>query len=247
MGASHIREHMRAGAAAMAPMLIGVVPFGLVAGTTPAAVGMSTWDAVGFSVVLFAGASQLAAIDVLSRDGSALLAAVVAWTINLRMLLYSASLAPYLAHEPLRRRLLASYVMVDQNYAICVTRWREGRDDRAGRAWFFIGGGLLIWSAWQLSTLAGALLGSTLPEELPLDFAAPLVFMVLLIPAITSRPAAVAAVVGGAATVAAAEAGAGSLSVVCGAVAGIIGGTLAELALDRGRPPGAPEPTLEAT
>jgi 4-azaleucine resistance transporter AzlC len=233
---------MRAGAAAMAPMLIGVIPFGLVAGTTPAAVGMSTWDALGFSIVLFAGASQLAAIDVLSRDGSALLAAVVAWTINLRMLLYSASLAPYLAHEPLRRRLMASYVMVDQNYAICVTRWREGRDDPKGRAWFFIGGGLLLWSAWQLSTLTGSLLGSTLPESLPLDFAVPLVFLVLLIPAINSRPAAVAAVVGGASTVAAYEAGAGSLAIVCGATAGILGGTLAEFALDRRGPAGPPEP-----
>lgn len=233
---------MRAGAVAVAPMLIGVVPFGLVAGTTPAAVGMDAWDALGFSLILFAGASQLAAIDVLSRDGSALLAAVVAWTINLRMLLYSASLAPYLAHEPLRRRLAASYVMVDQNYAICVTRWREGRDDPKGRGAFFIGGGLLLWSAWQLSTLTGALLGSTLPDELPLDFAVPLVFLVLLIPAINSRPAAVAAVVGGACTVAAYEAGAGSLAIVCGAMAGILAGTLVEFAIDRRGPAGPPAP-----
>lgn len=241
-----MKAELRAGAVSMLPMLIGVVPFGLVAGTTPAAVGMDAWDALGFSIILFAGASQLAAIDVLSRDGSALLAAVVAWTINLRMLLYSASLAPYLSHEPLRRRLAASYLMVDQNYAICVTRWQAGRDDPKGRAWFFIGGGLLLWSAWQLSTLTGALLGETLPDELPLDFAVPLVFLVLLIPAINSRPAAVAAVVGGAATVAAYEAGTGSLAIVCGAAAGIVGGVLAELTLHRPEPPGPPEP-LEPT
>ena len=226
----------------MAPMLIGVIPFGLVAGTTPAAVGMDWQAALGFSVILFAGASQLAAIDVLSRDGSALLAAVVAWTINLRMLLYSASLAPYLAHEPLRQRLAASYLMVDQNYALCVTRWQEGRDEPKGPAWFFIGGGLLLWSAWVVSTLAGALLGETLPAELPLDFAVPLVFLVLLIPAINSRPAAVAAVVGGAATVVAYETGTGSLAIVCGAVAGILGGALAEYVLDRRGPTGPPEP-----
>jgi predicted branched-subunit amino acid permease len=235
---------MRAGAAAMAPMLIGVVPFGLVAGTTPAAVGLDWSHALGFSIILFAGASQLAAIDVLSRDGS--LAATVAWTVNLRMLLYSASLAPYLAQEPLRNRLLASYLMVDQNYATAVTRWPRGEDPPKQRIWFFIGGGLLLWSAWQLATLAGALLGSTLPDELPLDFAVPLVFLVLLIPAINSKPAAVAAIVGGAATVATAEAGAGSLSIVCGAVAGIVGGVLAELALDRRRPPPV-EPTAEST
>lgn len=132
--------------------------------------------------------------------------------------------------------------MVDQNYALCVTRWQEGRDDPAGRAWFFIGGGLLLWSGWQLATLTGALLGESLPAELPLDFAVPLVFLVLLIPAINSRPAAVAAAVGGAATVAAYEVGAGSLAIVCGAVAGIIGGTLAEIALHRRGPDGPPAP-----
>lgn len=246
VGASHIREGMRAGAASMAPMLIGIVPFGLVAGTTPAAVGLDWTHALGFSIILFAGASQLAAIDVLSRDGSALLAATVAWTVNLRMLLYSASVAPFLTEEKLRNRLLASYLMVDQNYATSVSRWSKGEDPPKTRVWFFIGGGLLLWSAWQLSTLAGALLGSTLPDELPLDFAVPLVFLVMLIPAITSKPAAVAAAVGGAGTVAAAEAGAGSLSIVCGAIAGIIGGTLAEIALDRGKPPPV-EPTMDST
>jgi 4-azaleucine resistance transporter AzlC len=236
---------MRAGAAAMAPMLIGIVPFGLVAGTTPAAVGLNWTHALGFSLIVFAGASQLAAVDVLSHHGSALLAATVAWTVNLRMLLYSASLAPYLSTEPLRNRLLAAYVMVDQNYATAVTRWPKGEDPPNQRVWFFFGGGLLLWSAWQLSTLAGALLGSALPESLPLDFAVPLVFLVLLIPAINSKPAAVAAIVGGAATVVAAEAGTGSLSIVCGAVAGIVGGTLADLLLERGKAP--PEPPLEST
>ncbi|MGQ0632384.1 MAG: AzlC family ABC transporter permease [Sporichthyaceae bacterium] len=233
--AAHRWFDMRAGARAMAPMLVGVVPFGLVAGTTPIATGLGVSDALGFSLIVFAGASQLAAIDVLSRDGSALLAAVVAWTINLRMLLYSASLAPYLAGEPLRRRLLASYLLVDQNYALCVDRWRDGQEEPRSRLPFFLGGGLLLWSGWQLATLAGALLGTALPADLPLDFAVPLVFLVLLIPAITSRPAAVAAAAGGAGTVLALEAGAGSLSIVLGAITGIGAGVLAELAVDRRR------------
>lgn len=224
---------MRAGAADMAPILIGVVPFGLVAGTTPVAAGMDVTDALGFSLLVFAGASQLAAIDVLSRDGSALLAAIVAWTVNLRMMLYSASLAPYLTTEPLRRRLLASYLLVDQNYAYAVTKWRDPADDPSRRIGYFVGGGLVVWSGWQLSTLAGALVGSAVPEDLPLDFAVPLVFLVLLVPAINSRPAAVAAVVGGFATVLAAGAGSGSLSIVLGAIAGIAAGTAAELLAER--------------
>ena len=84
---------------AILPMLIGVIPFGLVAGVTPVATGSGTGTAVGFSTIVFAGASQLAAIDVLSNGGAAVVAALAALTINLRMLLYSASIAPYLSRE----------------------------------------------------------------------------------------------------------------------------------------------------
>jgi predicted branched-subunit amino acid permease len=92
-----VRRELRAGAAAVAPMLVGVVPFGLVAGASPVDQGLGGAAAIGFSMIVFAGASQLAAIDVLGDGGSALVAVLAALTINLRMLLYSASLAPYLS------------------------------------------------------------------------------------------------------------------------------------------------------
>ncbi|MCU1374911.1 MAG: branched-chain amino acid transporter permease, partial [Actinomycetia bacterium] len=68
----------RAGMAAIVPMLVGVIPFGLVAGASPVAKGLGGWAAVGFSSIVFAGASQLAAIDVLGDGGSALVAVVAA-------------------------------------------------------------------------------------------------------------------------------------------------------------------------
>jgi len=239
---SSARTEVRAGAAAVAPMLVGVIPFGLVAGATPAANGFGLRAAVGLSTIVFAGASQLAATDVLANGGSALVAALAACTINLRMLLYSASLAPHLAAEPLRRRLAAAYLLTDQAYAISITRWSEPDDDPEGRLPFYFGGAVLLWVVWQASTVVGALIGSAVPDSLPLDFAVPLVFLVLLVPAVTSRPAAVAALVGGATAVAAAEAGAGPLSVMAGALAGIAAGAAAEAVTDRRRPdrPAAP-------
>ena len=72
-----------------------------------------------------------------------------------------------------------------------------------------------------------------MPESLPLDFAVPLVFLVLLVPAVNSRPAAVAATVGGGSAVLAAELGAGTLSIIVGAACGIAAGTIAELVRDR--------------
>jgi len=223
---------MRAGATAVAPMLIGVVPFGLVAGATPVANGLGPEAAVGLSTLVFAGASQLAVADVLGGGGSAVVAAAAACTINLRMLLYSASLAPYVADTRLSHRMAAAYLLVDQNYAASITRW-VGDDGRRSRLSFFFGAGLLLWLAWQLCTIVGALLGSAVPEELPLDFAVPLVFLVLLVPAVTDRPALVAAVAGGGAAVLGAEAGAGPLAVMIGAVVGITAGVVAEVIGER--------------
>lgn len=222
-------SELKAGARACVPMLIGVVPFGLVAGATPAAAGFGVAAALGFSTIVFAGASQLAAIDVLAGGGSAIVAALAAWTINLRLLLYSASMAPHLAHESLPRRLGVAYVLVDQNYAISISHW-SNRSARA-KAEFAIGGGLLLGSAWIACTAIGALVGNALPDELPLDFAVPLVFLVLLVPALVNRPAVVAATVGGVLAVASAEMGAGHMAVMIGAVTGIAAGTAADLLL----------------
>lgn len=218
----------QAGAAAVAPMIVGVLPFGLVAGATSVDDGFGVAAAIGMSTIVFAGASQLAAFEALSDGGSALVAAIAAWTINLRMLLYSASLAPHLAHERTWRRLLAAYVLTDQAYAVSITRWEREDTDPAGRLSYYLGAGLLLWIVWQVSTVAGALGGAALPEDLPLDFAVPLVFLVLLVPAVTTRPAVVAAAAGGAAAVVAGEAGVGALSILIGAVAGIAAGAMAE-------------------
>jgi predicted branched-subunit amino acid permease len=213
-------------------MLIGVIPFGLVAGASPVAKGLGAAAASGFSLVVFAGSSQLAAIDVLGTGGSAAVAIVAALTINLRHLLYSASLAPHLASMPLSHRLFAAYLTTDQAYAVSITRWTGPRPSPPRLA-YFLGAGLLLWAIWQASTVAGALLGSTLPASVPLDFAVPLVFLVLLVPAVTNRPSLVAATCGGVGAVVAAQAGAGSLSMVVGAAAGIAGGVSAELVAER--------------
>ncbi len=215
----------RAGAAAIAPMLVGVVPFGLVAGAAPVAEGFDGWTAVGLSTLVFAGASQLAIVDVLSHSGSAVVAILAALTINLRMVLYSASLAPYLGHESTGRRLGAAYLLNDQVYALSVPRWAA--DDRAeGRLAFYLGAAVLLWVGWVAATIAGVVLGAAVPESVPLDFAVPLVFLVLLVPVIVDRPSIVAAVTGGVVAVIAAEAGAGPLSMIVGAVAGITAGTV---------------------
>ena len=217
-------------------MLLGIVPFGLVAGAAPVAAGLDTVDAVALSLLVFAGASQLAITDVLADGGGVAIAVVTALTINLRMLLYSASLAPSLAHEPLRRRLGAAYLLVDQAYALSIVRW-DGTDDRRQRLPFYFAVGATLWTSWQLSTVVGAVVGSRVPDDVPLDFAIPLVFLVLLVPVLANRPALVAAAVGGVTAVVAAELGADRLAILVGGLLGIVAGTVAETMAVRSAPP----------
>ena len=228
---------LRAGAGAVVPMLVGLVPFGLVVGATPTTGGLGGAAAVGLSTIVFAGASQLAAADVLIDGGSALVAALAACTINLRMLLYSASLAPHLATEPFWRRMAAAYLLTDQAYAVSITRWSAGPDG-GRRLPYYLGAGGLLWAAWQVATVAGILVGSAVPDELPLDFAVPLVFLVLLVPTVSDRPSLVAALVGGTAAVLAAELGAGPLAVIVGSLTGIAAGAAVD-ARRAGPAPGA--------
>lgn len=240
------RAELIAGAKAVAPMLVGVIPFGLVAGATPATTGLGGGASIGLSTIVFAGASQLAAADALADGSSALVAVIAAWTINLRLLLYSASLAPHLAAVPLRRRLFMGYLLTDQAYAVSITRWTKEADTEAAggppapgldrKVPYYFGAALMLWANWQVCTIVGILIGSAVPESLPLDFAVPLVFLVLLVPAISSRPAAVAALVGGLVALFADEAGAGHLGVLFGALAGIAAGAVAEAAQDRRGP-----------
>lgn len=219
------RDELRAGAAAIVPMLLGVVPFGLVAGAAPVEGGLGAWSAIGFSTIVFAGASQLAAIDVLADGGSWFVAAVAACTINLRLLLYSASLAPFVADLPLRQRLLVGYGLTDQAYVESITRWSTGTPPTFA---FYCGAAFTLWGGWQLATILGALGGASVPDDVPLTFAVPLAFLVLFVPLLVDRPAVVAAIAAGGASLLTLELGGDDLSILVGALAGIAAGALAE-------------------
>lgn len=231
---------VRDGVTAALPLLIGIVPFGLVAGAASIDAGYSTVQAVALSAVVFAGASQLALIDVLSSDGGVALAVITALTINLRMVLYSASLARRLSHTPLHHRLAAAYFMVDQAYALSITRW-DGTDRPDKRLPFYFTVGITLGTCWLGATFVGAQVGASVPDDIPLDFAVPLVFLVLLVPVLQRWPQVVAAAAGGAGALVAAEVGAQRLSIVIGGLIGIAAGVVAELRLERlATPSGGP-------
>lgn len=217
----------REGALEVLPIVAGIVPFGLVAGAAAVDAGLGLEGAMTLSLLVFAGASQLAAIDLLARDAPLLVVLLTVGVINLRMAMYSASLAPHLAHVPLGKRLAGAYVLVDQAYALTITRV-DLHPRRRHRFAYYLGVGVPLWVNWQLMTAVGAVLGSAIPDWLPLEATIPLVFLALLVPAITDRATLAAAVVSGAvATLAAGLPN--NTGLLVGAFTGIAAGTLVAL------------------
>lgn len=215
-----------AGMRAVAPVLLGVVPFATVAGIAAVEVGLSPWEALGMSVVVYAGAAQLAGLQLIGVGAVPVVVVLTAAIINLRMVMYSASIAPHFAHLAGLRRGFLAYFLTDHAFAIVVTRFaRQGVAD-LGRAPFYLGVAASIWVVWQLGTLSGALLGTGVPEEWSLDFAVPLTFIALLVPNTRDRAGGVAAVTGGVAAVLLSGLPY-NLGLVCAALLGVAGGVAA--------------------
>lgn len=215
-----------AGARDIAPILLGVVPFGLVAGIAAVGIGLREVDAIGFSLVLYAGAAQLAAIELLGRSTPLLVVIATVLVINVRFAMYSASLAPHLAGTDARRRALASWLLTDQAYAVAIARYVHDELDVRSRLSYYLGAATTMWATWQVSTLVGALAGQAVPDAVPLGFAVPLAFLSLLVPNVTDRPTLVAGVVAAAVAVVAAPLPA-NLGMPVAAVAGVAAGWIA--------------------
>ena len=119
------RADLRRGVVDVAPLMLGVVPFGLVAGIAAVEAGLDLPLAVAMSVFVFAGASQLAALELLGGDAPLTVVVLTAAVINLRMLMYSASIAPYFRGLPGRWRAGLAYLLTDQAYVLAVARYRS--------------------------------------------------------------------------------------------------------------------------
>lgn len=220
-----LHADVRAGARDVAPTLPAVLPFGIVVGAAAVDVGLSAIEALGMSVIVFAGASQLAAIALIGGGAPAFVVVLTALVINLRHVMYSASLEPRYRDEGLGWRASIAYLLVDQVFVMAALKF--GADESVNRRWYFLGLGLPVWITWVIGTAAGAVAGTAVPAWLPLDFAVPMVFLALLAPAVESRARAAAALAGGVIAVA----GTGlplNLGLLAGAVGGIAAGVLVD-------------------
>lgn len=176
------------------PILLGVVPFGLIFGALAITSGLSTAAAQAMSSIVFAGSAQFIAAQLLGADASGVVILIVVFVVNLRHLLYSASVAPHV--EGLRPgwKLMLAYLLTDEAYAVTITHYNSRGDARA-RHWYFLGAGLTLWTSWQLSTAVGIFIGAQIPRNWPLGFVLPITFIALVVPALKDGASVAAAVI----------------------------------------------------
>jgi predicted branched-subunit amino acid permease len=189
--------------------------------------GIAPAVAMLISIVVFAGASMVAAAQLLASGTPALLVVATTLFINLRFMMYSASLRLHFGREPLGWRLLMAYLQADNVYGLTVMRYAD-KPDTPGERDFFMGAALVVWAAWQLAVAAGILIGAGVPASWRLEFAAPLAFIAMTIPLLRDRAMIGAAIVAGL-TVVASNSLPFKLSIPLAALTGIGAG----LALER--------------
>lgn len=219
------RSAFVAGVTDVAPMLPGFVPFGMIVGAAAIDAGIPASQTVVMSLLMYAGAAQLAAIELLRTGAPAVIVVFTALVINVRFMIFSASLAPHFRGLSTRWKWSLANLVVDSSYALSITAFTG--DESTNKRWYFLGVALPGWLNWQLATVAGIVLGARIPDSWQLDFAVPLVFMALLFASIEDRATAGAALVAGAIAVVAVDVPF-QAGVVVATIAGIAIGALVE-------------------
>jgi len=214
------------GARDIAPMLIGIVPFGIVCGIGAIAAGASPVAALAMSMIMFSGAAQIIAVQLLAVGAPFAVILVSCLVVSLRLVMYSAAMAPYLRPLDHRWRNVLSFLLTDQAFAGTLQRFRKSDDVRANAS-YFLGSGAFIWLTWQFATLAGIVAGQVIAASWQLDFVVPLCFLAVLVPLVRDR---VSMLVFAVATVAVITLDAIPLrlSLVCGGLLAIAAGMLGD-------------------
>jgi 4-azaleucine resistance transporter AzlC len=210
----------------MLPMLMGIVPFGVVCGVGAISAGASPLAALAMSLIIFSGAAQIAATQLIADGAPFAVIVLTCFVLSLRFLMYSAAMAPHLRSLDSRWRNLLAFLLTDQAFASTIHRFRESGDLRANAS-YFLGAGALLWVTWGVATLAGVLLGSVIPSSWQLEFVVPLCFIAILAPLLRDRVTIVVFVVAAIAVVAL-DALPMRLALICAGLLGIASGVIAD-------------------
>ena len=158
----------------MASVSPGLAAWGLMTGVAMVNSGMSAFEAVAMSLLVFAGSSQLAAMPLIAAGAPAWVILATAFCVNLRFVVFSAHLRAYLMHLPLRWRILNGYLTTDMSYVLFIKAFKHPATDGAGRMAelaYLNGGSMFNWVSWQTMSLLGIALAHSIPASWGLGFA----------------------------------------------------------------------------
>lgn len=222
------RSEALAGARDSLPMLLGAAPFGVIYGTLAGPSGLSPVAAAAMSLCVFAGSSQFIALSLLGTGAGMAVILLTTFVVNLRHALYSATLLPHVAGLGQRWRIPLAFGLTDETFAVVQLRY-DAPDDSPFKHWYYLGSFLAMYGNWFMWTLAGILVGRTLPslEHLGLEFAMAATFTGIVVPMLRSRPMLGAALGAGAVALA----GRGlpyKLGLMLAALTGVVIGVLLE-------------------
>ncbi|MCB8920135.1 MAG: AzlC family ABC transporter permease [Ardenticatenaceae bacterium] len=179
------------------PIALGVIPFGLIYGVLALAAGLPPAVAQAMSAIVFAGSAQFIGVQLIGAGAAIPVLWLTTFVVNLRHLLYSASIAPHTQHLPPRWRWLLAYLLTDEAFVVAILHYNNQERPLAHKHWYFLGAGLTLWTTWQISTAVGIFLGAQVPASWSLDFTLALTFIGLVIPALRERPHLAAAITAG--------------------------------------------------
>ena len=163
----------------VSPLMIPVVPFGLIFGILSIDIGFSPLATMGMSLIIFGGASQIILLQLFSGGASSLVIISSVGAVNSRHLLYGAVVSEHVSDLKLIWKIIISYFLIDQAFAVSNEYFKKYKEKN--KYFHLIGGGVTCWVIWQSTTFLGIILGAAIPEQLGLSFAVPLTFLALLV------------------------------------------------------------------
>ena len=167
------------GIADVSPLMIPVIPFGLIFGVLAIDIGFTPLETMGMSLIIFGGASQIVLLQLFSGGASSLVIISSVGAVNSRHLLYGAVVSEHVSDLKLIWKIIISYFLIDQAFARSNEYFKK--NNNKNKYFHLIGGGVTCWVIWQSTTCLGIILGAAIPEKLGLSFAVPLTFLALLV------------------------------------------------------------------
>ena len=187
---------MLAGARDTFPLIVGAIPFGIIFGTLAEQNGLSFTAALAMSLFVFAGSAQFIALGLVAAQTALPMVIVTTFVVNLRHLLYAATLLPYLRRLSGLWKALLSFWLTDETFAVAVKHYHQA-DSSTHKHWYQLGSSVAMYLNWNICTLIGLTAGQMFPriQSWGLDFAMPATFLGMVIPYLISRPMWVAVIV----------------------------------------------------